>query len=80
MKPRKKLTIENAENAIRTIAKRDGVSVETVRANMTGAMITGLCDPDPKVQARWKSIPCKGELPTPEELIVFLANESLERQ
>ena len=80
MKSKKKLTLENAENAIRAIAKRDGISIETVRANMKGAILAGLCDPDPKVQARWKSIPCKGELPTPEELIVFLANESLERK
>ena len=63
----------DAEKAIRIIAMREGVTVEEVRNQMKLAMLAGLCNQDPAVQARWKKIPCKGGLPTPEELITYLA-------
>ena len=63
----------NAEKAIRTIAMREGVTVEEVRAQMHLATLAGLCSKDPAVQARWKVVPCKGEVPTPEELVAYLA-------
>ena len=63
----------DAEKAIRIIAMREGVTAPEVRKQMKLAMLAGLCNQDPAVQARWKKIPCKGELPTPEELITYLA-------
>lgn len=63
----------DAEKAIQQIAVKEGVSVEEVRKQMKLAMLAGLCSQDPIVQARWKKIPCKGEVPTPEELITYLA-------
>lgn len=36
-------------------------------------MISGLLSPDPVIKMRWKEIPCEGEVPTPEELILYLA-------
>lgn len=63
----------NAEKAICQIAIREGVTVEEVRKQIKIAMLAGLCSQDPNVQARWKKIPCKGEVPTPEELIIYLA-------
>lgn len=63
----------DAEDAIRHIAKKEGVSVEEIRSQMSQAMLTGLNSEDPDVQARWKQIPCKGEVPTPEELITYIA-------
>jgi len=68
------VTIEKAEAVIRTIAAQHHTTVETVRLEMKQAMLAGLLNPDPKVQATWKSIPCEGEVPTPEELIVWAAN------
>ena len=68
------VTIEKAEQAIRAIAAEHHTTVEAVRLEMKQAMIAGLLNPDPAVQALWKSIPCKGEVPTPEELIVWAAN------
>ena len=63
----------DAEKAIRSIAMREGVTTEEVRKQMKLAMLAGLCSQDPVVQARWKIIPCKGEVPTPEELITYIA-------
>lgn len=69
---KKKLKI--AQNAIREIAMREGVSEEYVRKQMQIAMLSGLCSTDPKVKARWESVPREGDIPTPEELIVFCAD------
>ena len=63
----------DAERAIRTLAMKEGKTVEHIRSQMKLAMISGLCNPDPQVQANWKKIPCKGEAPTPEELTTYLA-------
>lgn len=64
----------DAERAIRTIAMQEGRNVEYIRSQMKIAMLSGLSNPDPEIQAKWKLIPCKGEIPTPEELITYLAH------
>lgn len=66
--------LKKAENAIRLIAQRDGVSTEYVRTQMKIAMLNGLVSNDPKIRAYWKSIPCEGDVPTPEEFIAFTAD------
>jgi len=63
----------DAERAIRTLAMQEGKTVEYIRSQMKIAMLSGLSNQDPEIQARWKKIPCKGEVPTPEELITYLA-------
>lgn len=68
-----KLKLQIAENAIRKIAADSGVSVDTVRQNIQIAMINGLASADPQVQLFWQSVPREGELPTPEELILHIA-------
>jgi hypothetical protein len=62
-----------AENAIRRIAEREGVSTEYVRRQMQLAMINGLCSTDPKIKAFWDAVPCETEVPTPEELIIHIS-------
>lgn len=68
-----------AENAIRRIAERDGVSMEYVRKQMQIAMINGLCSTDPKVKAFWAAVPRENEVPTPEELIIYIS-ETVKRK
>ena len=63
----------DAERAIETIAMRQGVTVGEVKNQMNLAIRAGMRNQDPAVQARWKKIPCKGDAPTPEELIAYLA-------
>jgi hypothetical protein len=62
-----------AENAIRKIAEREDVSTEYVRKQMQIAMINGLCSTDPKVKAFWDAVPCEKDIPTPEELILYIS-------
>lgn len=68
---KKPLTLRDAEAAIRKVAEQNHTTVEEVRLEMIRAMEAGMNNPDPSVQAMWKSIPCKGEKPTPEEVIVW---------
>ena len=70
------MTKENmkiARRAITQIAHKDGVSEEYVRKQMQVAMLNGLCSSDPMIKAYWQSIPTDGEIPTPEEFIIFTA-------
>lgn len=53
---------------------QEGITVAEVRKQMELAMLEGLNNPDPAIQARWKMIPCKGDIPTPEELITYIAD------
>lgn len=69
---RRKLKV--AENAIRDIAQRDGVSIEYVRTQMKIAMMNGLCSADPKAKAFWNNVPSEGQVPTPEELILYMSD------
>lgn len=62
-----------AENAIRKIAERDGVSTEYVRKQIQIAMLNGLCSTDPKIKAFWDAVPCEKDIPTPEELILYIS-------
>ncbi len=64
----------DAERAIQLIALREEKSVDYVRSQIKVAMLAGICSPDPAIQDRWKKIPCKGEVPTPEEVILYIAN------
>ena len=67
------------ENAIRKIAERDSVSPEYVRKQMQIAMLNGLCSTDPKVKAFWDTVPRKKDIPTPEELILYIS-ETIRRK
>ena len=68
-----KVSLKSAQNAIKNIAERDGVSVDYVRKQMQLAMLNGLSSTDPQIKGYWSSIPRRGEVPTPEELIIFIA-------
>ncbi|WP_099204949.1 sporulation initiation factor Spo0A [Scatolibacter rhodanostii] len=69
----------NAEATIRKIALSEGITVEEVRTEIKKAMLIGLCSQDPAIRAKWNKIPCKGDIPTPEELIVYIAQHVKER-
>ncbi len=62
-----------ARKAIQRIALQERKTVEQVRKDIKLAMLCGLLNNDPQVQAMWKSIPCEGEYPEPEELIAWVA-------
>jgi hypothetical protein len=63
----------DAVKAIELVAMKNGVSAEDVLQDIKHAIFIGMCSQDPAVQMRWREVPCKGEYPTPEELIAYIA-------
>ena len=60
------------KDIIKQVARNNGVSEEEVR-EMKAAMMAGWNNSDPKVREIWSRIPCEGEMPIPEELIIWTA-------
>ena len=72
---RKKMRI--AESALRQIAEREGKTVDDIREDIRAAIAEGRKNPDEHVRALWQDIPCEGTEPTPEEVILYLAQDML---
>ena len=70
-KARREAELAAARRAIEEVARREHKTVEEVRADMTEAMLEGWYSSDPAARALWQTIPCEGEMPTPEELIAW---------
>lgn len=68
------MNTKSAKKALKQIAKREGVSIKAVRREIEFAINEARNNPDPKIQAIWKAMPCKGEFPTPEELITHIVD------
>ena len=73
----KKLRI--AENALRQIAEREGTTVDAIREEIRAAIAMGRKDSNPAARAFWQSFPCEGSEPTPEEVILRLAEDARRR-
>lgn len=61
------------QNSFDKIAKAEGITIEEVRQEIALAISYALKSDDPKVQRFWENIPCKGEAPTIEEVIDYIA-------
>ena len=61
--------------AIKKIAAQEGVSEEIIYSEIQKAITEGYNNPDPTVQAYWRSLAPNGTVPSPEKLIKILANE-----
>ena len=64
-----------ANKALQVIALKHGVSVEEIRKEIQFAIDEGMKNSNPQIQAYWNSIPCRGNKPTPEEVITDLAKK-----
>ena len=62
-----------AKKALKKLAKQKGISEKEVRREIEIAIEEAMKSPEPQEQAFWKSIPHKGEQPTPEEVIAYIA-------
>jgi len=69
----KKSTEAAAKHALKAVAKKNGVSVETVQREIEIAVAAARADTSSDVQSFWKSVPGKGNDPTLEEIIAYLA-------
>ena len=74
-----KRKIISADTALLEVARRHNTTVDEVRKEIRLAMAVAMCSPDPDVQKRWREIPHDGEVPTPEDLIIYATRKCLER-
>mgnify|MGYP000894987820 CR=1 FL=1 len=65
--------MKNFDMILKEIAKKEGVSPETVYSEMQKAIDAGFDSPDPQARAAWKDIHYEGPRPTPEEVIAYCA-------
>lgn len=72
----KKLTKEDAENIYRQVAMKNNTTVDEVKRQIKLAMLIGMCHQEPEIQRKWDSISHDGDVPTPEELLIFLSSEA----
>lgn len=71
----KNYKIKKAKKAISTVAEAEKLSVEEILSEMKAAIAEGLSSSDPAVREMWRNMPCKGDVPEPEEVIAWLAWE-----
>lgn len=57
-------------------AKENGMSVAQLRDKIQEVLDIGWNSSDPKAQAEWKKIPCKGEKPTLEEFMDYVVKNA----
>lgn len=69
----------SAEQALQEVAVRHNTTIEDVQEEIKLATLAGMRNADPAVLAKWKEVPCAGEVPTPEELITYIAKSVMEK-
>jgi len=64
-----------ATKILRQVALENGVSLSEVRKEIQSAIDAAMSNPDPAVQAQWKAMSHNGQIPSPEEVIIYLAEK-----
>ena len=64
------------KKAFEKIAMREGISVTEVRKEIQKSIDEAMKSDDPKIQAYWNKMSYKGEKPTPEEVVLYIAKQA----
>jgi predicted Zn-dependent protease len=72
--------LQIAKNSIIKLAKQEGVSAEYVRKQIEVAILSGLSNEDKNKKAFWESIPRERDMPTPEEVILYISEQVKRRR
>ena len=67
--------MEKHENFFERLAHERNISVEEMKKIISARIEKGLHDPDPEKRKSWEAIPCKGDVPTPEEWLKYAAKK-----
>lgn len=65
------------EKTFQKIALSEGTTVDYVKSKIKEAILIGWNSKDPQTREMWRQIPCKGDMPTPEELVYWGTNQVL---
>lgn len=72
---------KTVHKALKSVAKREGVSVESVRHEIELAVAAARENDDPEIQMFWNSIPTKNNNSlTAEDVIAYFARMELDRE
>ena len=71
------MSMLNAKQAMEQTASKFGVSYEEVHREIEAAIAEAMITTDTEGHKIWESVPCKGTVPTPIELIDFLLDYCL---
>lgn len=69
--------MEKHENFFERLARERNITVEEMKQIISDRIEQGLHDSNPEKRKSWEAIPCKGNVPTPEEWLKY-AVEKLE--
>lgn len=72
--------IKHAEKTLELLAARDGITVDEVRASIQEAILAAQKNAVPQAQLLWHSMTESGDLPSPEELIMWGAKRVLDKR
>lgn len=67
--------LDRAAAVIEALAARDRTTPDRVRYHLKELILSGMMDPDPQVRQQWTRCPCRGEVPTPEEFLLWMAGQ-----
>lgn len=67
--------LEKEEHLFERLAHERDITVEEMRAIISARIEKGWNDPDLEKRAQWRSIPCKGEMPTPDEWLCYVVEK-----
>ena len=65
--------LAGAQAALMKVAKNNGVSLDTVRSEISIAIKEAMTSGDAHAKALWANCPRSGEFPTPEEAIAYIS-------
>jgi len=72
---------KTVQNVLESIAKKEGISVESVRREIDIAIAAARQNNDPTIQAFWNSIPAKtDESLTAEDVIAYYARMNMDEK
>lgn len=63
--------MEKHENFFERLARERNITVEEMKQIISDRIEQGVHDPDPEKRKSWEAIPCKGDVPTPEEWLYY---------
>lgn len=69
--------IEKMRNELRGIAQKQGETVEELREVLEEYIACAYSNPDPRIQKRLRTCPRAGELPTPEEFLLWFLPQAM---
>lgn len=66
------------EHIFERLARERNITVEEMRQIILARIEEGWNNPNPKKRAKWRKIPCAGEIPTPDEWLKYTVERLLE--